>query len=108
MEKGDFYSLTRREKRKVFFRYAEKLGLVNNGFYISGIPSGEESDVNFFYFMEDALEYPKPCKIPKNYLTKWRKYDDAHMINLINGMIVSNSCDLDNIQPTDVKGFERL
>lgn len=70
MERADFYSLTSREKRKTFFQYAEKLGLVENGFYISGIPSGDSADVDFFYFMEDVIGYPQPCKIPENFLTK--------------------------------------
>lgn len=70
MERASFYSLTAREKRKTFFQYAEKLGLVENGFYISGIPSGDSADVDFFYFMRDVLNYPIACKIPENFLTK--------------------------------------
>lgn len=70
MERAEFYSLTAREKRSTFFQYAEKLGLVKDGHYISGIPKGSETDVNFFYLMEDVIGYPQPCKIPDSYLTK--------------------------------------
>ena len=36
----------------------------------------------------------------------WINYDKNHLMNSDNGMIVINTTDLDNIQPTDVKGFD--
>jgi hypothetical protein len=39
---------------------------------------------------------------------KWVNYDRQHLMNTLNGMIVLNTCDLNNIQPNDIKGFDRL
>ena len=44
---------------KRFFEVAEKVGLVKDGYYISGFPKGSEEDVNEFYLLEDKLDYPK-------------------------------------------------
>jgi len=49
--------------KKRFFELAEKLGLVKNGYYIDGIPTGNNEDVNEFYKLEDKLNYPEPQKI---------------------------------------------
>jgi len=46
-----------------FFTLAESLGLVKDNKYISGIPKGNEQDVNKFYLLEDKLNYPEPQKI---------------------------------------------
>ena len=46
-----------------FFKIAEKTGLVVNGYYISGVPTGTEEDIDRFYKLEDKLDYPKPQKI---------------------------------------------
>lgn len=46
-----------------FFDLAESLGLVKDGYYISGIPKGTEQDINKFYLLEDRLDYPEPQKI---------------------------------------------
>ncbi len=70
MDLSNFYLATPRERRQQFFTIANKVGLVIDGHYISGIPQGNEEDINLFYTLEDKLEYPKPCKIPKNYLSK--------------------------------------
>jgi hypothetical protein len=68
MKLQEFFGLTSRERHTKFFQLADKLGLVKDGHYISGIPSGSEEDVNLFYSLEDWLEYPEACKIPQNYL----------------------------------------
>ena len=52
------------EKR--FFELAEKLGLVKNGYYVDGIPRGNNEDVNEFYKLEDKLNYPQPQKVYAN------------------------------------------
>ena len=44
---------------KKFFKVAEKVGLVKDGYYKSGSPKGSEEDVNEFYILEDKLDYPK-------------------------------------------------
>jgi chemotaxis protein histidine kinase CheA len=49
--------------RNRFFELAEKLGLVKNGYYIDGIPKGNNEDVNEFYKLEDKLNYPEPQKV---------------------------------------------
>jgi len=49
--------------KKRFFELAEKLGLVKNGYYIDGIPTGNNEDVNEFYKLEDKLNYPEPQKV---------------------------------------------
>lgn len=46
-----------------FFKIAKKVNLVINGYYIDGIPTGNEYDINRFYILEDKLAYPKPQKI---------------------------------------------
>tara|TARA_R110002096_G_scaffold382312_1_gene576193 strand:- start:587 stop:823 length:237 start_codon:yes stop_codon:yes gene_type:complete len=51
------------DKMEVFFTLAETLGLVVDGWYISGIPKGVSQDVDKFYKMEDELDYPKPQMI---------------------------------------------
>ena len=51
------------DKTHDFFEVAEKVGLVKDGHYISGIPRGLKEDVNLFYKLEDFLQYPKPQKI---------------------------------------------
>ena len=56
--------------RKKFFEIAQKCGLEKDGNYISGIPSGNDIDINNFYLLEDILDYPQPQKIPKTYLLK--------------------------------------
>jgi len=38
----------------------------------------------------------------------WVHYDRQHLMNVENGMIVIKDCDLDNIQPTDIKGYDIL
>jgi len=70
MAKEDFDKLTKRERRKEFFRLAQVCGLAKDDNYIDGIPNGEEEDVNNFYTLEDMLGYPKPQPIPKTYLIK--------------------------------------
>jgi hypothetical protein len=39
---------------------------------------------------------------------KWVHYDREHLMNVTNGMIVLKTCDLNNIQPSDIKGFDIL
>jgi hypothetical protein len=39
---------------------------------------------------------------------KWINYDRKHLINVTNGMIVLKTCDLNNIVPNDVKGYDIL
>ena len=39
---------------------------------------------------------------------KWVHYDREHLMNVTNGMIVLKTCDLNNIQPIDIKGFDIL
>ena len=51
------------DKANRFFELADKLGLVVNGKYVSGIPNGSELEVNEFYLLEDILNYPNPQKI---------------------------------------------
>ncbi|QQV91432.1 hypothetical protein M1M25_gp011 [Tenacibaculum phage Gundel_1] len=51
------------EKMELFFKTASKVGLIKDGFYISGIPKGSEEYINDFYKLENELEYPKPQKI---------------------------------------------
>jgi len=46
-----------------FFTLAGTLGLVKDDKYISGIPEGNEQDINKFYLLEDKLDYPEPQKI---------------------------------------------
>jgi hypothetical protein len=36
----------------------------------------------------------------------WINYDRNHFMNVESGMIVINTCDLNNIQPKDIKGYE--
>tara|TARA_R110000803_G_scaffold16197_3_gene44441 strand:- start:1527 stop:1889 length:363 start_codon:yes stop_codon:yes gene_type:complete len=60
--------LSNTDRKKLFFETVQKVGLCRDGNYVSGIPSGSEKDINLFYLLEDILEYPKPCKIPKNFL----------------------------------------
>jgi len=54
------------EDEKRFFELAEKLGLVKNGYYVAGIPRGNNEDVNEFYKLEDKLNYPQPQKVYAN------------------------------------------
>jgi hypothetical protein len=39
---------------------------------------------------------------------KWVHYDREHLMDVTNGMIVLKTCDLNNIQTIDVKGFDIL
>lgn len=36
----------------------------------------------------------------------WINYDRNHFMDTENGMIVINTCDLKNIQPSDIKGYD--
>jgi hypothetical protein len=36
----------------------------------------------------------------------WINYDKNHFMDTENGMIVINTCDLKNIQPSDIKGYD--
>ena len=48
------------DKAYRFFELANKLGLVKDGYYIDGIPEGDEDLINEFYSLEDYLEYTMP------------------------------------------------
>ena len=64
----DIIKLPLEDRKKLFFKTANKTGLVKDDKYIDGIPKGAEEDINLFYLLEDVLEYPKPQKIAKKYL----------------------------------------
>jgi hypothetical protein len=49
-----------------------------------------------------------PIKKTKKKDIVWIKYDENHVMNKYNGMIVKNDCDLNNIQTEDIKGFDKL
>ena len=46
------------EAYQKLFKFAELTGLVIDGKYIDGIPSGTEENINLFYYWEDYLGYP--------------------------------------------------
>jgi hypothetical protein len=38
----------------------------------------------------------------------WIHYDENHLMNTENGMIVINTANLKDIKPNEIKGFDRL
>ena len=65
MEHNSLSGKSREELLTNFYLIAEKVGLIKSGFYIDGIPKGNETDINDFYILEDWLEYPEPSSIYK-------------------------------------------
>jgi hypothetical protein len=61
-------TLPKAEQLDLFFKTANDCGLVVDGHYIDGIPSGDEDSINTFYLLEDILEYPQPQEVPPQYI----------------------------------------
>lgn len=68
MTRKEIEGLDKNEQMTFFYKVANKVGLVVDGYYESGDPVGSNEDIDMFYKVEDCLSFPMSCKIPKKHL----------------------------------------